>query len=581
MRIVVIAIFIMLVSRSAALRGASSRFILQALKSSGVSAASWEDVGSGSAQVLDLFGEAGSENRTETQSVRLVPKSDYDAWKGSLSEDKLALWEEVGVDLSKWPGARTFSNFGGETKTCVALYDDACASSKIKFGDLFPGILKNKKQYLEFSMHDDKEVPREVANRLAFSWATHNYKLTAFAKKKSSSPPKARLIWPGTADKEDVIGLATSISLFKNLVDSPAMTVGPAELGQAAVDLANEFGCEPKVVVGVKDLCESGFPMVAAVGMAAGTGREPRVIEFEWGGNNKDAREVVIIGKGITFDTGGLNIKGPSMKGMKRDMAGAALALALSRLVMHSKLNCKLRVMIPIAENSINGEALRPSDVIRSRTGKTTEITNTDAEGRLILADCLAAASEEPLDASMGVDKRRIIINFATLTGAARVALGSELPALFSSDHTAMMDLFALSHSPEQSDGFDGIDPLWPLPLWEPMRGDLKSPIADIVNAPGTGGGAITAALYLSEFVTPLTASSSQGSGYLAGKNGGEKDGDKKEDEEDEDEGKDKEEEAKKAEAEAKMAPVWFHLDFPGGKPSGLRAVYSYLKKSL
>jgi leucyl aminopeptidase len=541
-----------------------------------------------------LFCLTRQNNLTETQSVHLVPKSDYDAWKSTVPQEKLEIFKEVGCDLSKWPGAKCFPNFSDDKNICVAMYDDSCAASKISFSALWPGILKNKKQFLEFSMHDGKQIPREVANRLAYSWATHNYMgLSVFKKaRKSGEKPKARLIWPDTSEKEEVIGLATSESLFRNLVDSPAMTVGPAELGQAVVDVAKEFGCEPKVVVGVEDLCRAGYPQVAAVGMAAGSGREPRVVEFEWGSDNENAREVVvIIGKGITFDTGGLNIKGPSMKGMKRDMGGAGLALALSRLIMHNKLNCSLRTIIPIAENAINGEALRPSDVIRSRTGKTTEITNTDAEGRLVLADCLAAASEQPLDVSFGLDKRRIIINFATLTGAARVALGAELPALFSNDHEAMMELFRLSHSPVDSDSFDGIDPVWPLPLWEPMRKDLKSPIADIVNAPGTGGGAITAALYLSEFVTPLTTPASQETAYLAGKNGGEDEGKKRDDkdsdeDEDEDEGEDEGKNRGDGGGEGqkdsgKLAPIWFHLDFPGAKPSGMRAVYSYLKRTL
>tara|TARA_A100001035_G_scaffold21109_1_gene14284 strand:- start:30 stop:839 length:810 start_codon:yes stop_codon:yes gene_type:complete len=268
------------------------------------------------------------------------------------------------------------------------------------------------------------------------------------------------------------------------------------------------------------------------------------------------------------------------MKGMKKDMAGSAQAIALASWIMHTGLKCKLRVIIPIAENSVAGVALRPSDIIRARNGKTSEITNTDAEGRLILADALVAACEEPIHASKGIENRRIIIDFATLTGAARVALGSELPALFSNDHAEMMELFTLSHNHHLSDNYDGIDPLWPLPLWEPMRHDLKSPLADLVNAPGTPGGAITAALYLSEFVTPLTAESSKGSAYFKGGNGGQTG--KKDDDDDDDDDDDEEEEEKEKEKEDDMlAPIWHHIDFPGGKPGAMRAVYSYLQTKL
>jgi leucyl aminopeptidase len=553
------------------------------MKSSSVSAASYASLGLEKklSSVEELFVESED---NQTQRVNLVARSEYDVWKSEkLKSESIDLYKDIGIDLSKWPGARVVMLEGSK----FALFDDSCAPSKVNFAILFSSLLKEQKspQTLYFTGWKNENLPPKVANRLAYAWTAHSYKLKVFKKTKKETKT-ARLVWPKQSDRAGVLGLARATYTFKDLVDSPALTIGPQELGDAAAALAREFGCTPKVIVGVDALCNGdGFPQTAAVGQAAAAGREPRVVEWEWQGqsdNDNDQsttmmREVVIIGKGITFDTGGLNIKGPSMKGMKRDMAGAAQALALASMIMHSNLKCKLRVIIPIAENSVAGNAIRPSDIIRSRNGKTTEITNTDAEGRLILADALVAACENPVDSSQGLDRRRIVIDFATLTGAARVALGGELPALFSNDHQAQMELFALSQSHEDSDPFEGIDPVWPLPLWEPMRGDLKSPLADMVNAPGTSGGAITAALYLSEFITPLTSEATRATAYLKGGNGGAGKAKNGGDGEEEEEGESEESDG----VGGAMAPIWMHVDFPGGKPGGMRAVYAWIQRLL
>ena len=522
-----------------------------------------------------------------TELVIMVPKSSYDDFKASkLSPDTLNLLENVGMKMEKFPGTKLMHlPLNGEKKTKIAFYDDSQLGSKyITFGSILKS-LEGKKQYKFVDMNHG-ELESALATQLAFTFAMSNYGMDMFKKKASIKTDdhqeytKKQMIWPKNSDSEKVIGLARSYYLMKDLVDSPALNVGPSELGEVVVNIAKENGVSEKDIhqyIGVEEL--DGFPMTAAVGMASPPGREPRVIDFTWmpkGSNEKDLVEVVVIGKGVVFDTGGLNIKGPSMKGMKKDMAGSAQAIALSALLMHNKCNIKLRTIIPIAENSVAGNSIRPSDVIRGRNGKTTEITNTDAEGRLLLGDCLAAACEHLPEESKG-GKRRLIIDFATLTGAARVALGTELPAIFSNDHTELMKVFDLSHSLD-IDGIDGEDPLWPMPLWENMRGELKSSIADLVNAPGGMGGAITAAVYLSEFITPLTCESASSSAYLSSKSKKNKSEEKKEDDDEEENNGNAE--ASESEGSKKLvAPVWFHIDFMGTRPAGLRTMYAYINK--
>jgi leucyl aminopeptidase len=274
---------------------------------------------------------------------------------------------------------------------------------------------------------------------------------------------------------------AQAVAMVRDLVDTPASDMGPAALAQAVIDTARPFAADVRVVTG-EALLEQNFPAIHAVGRAAA--EAPRLIELEWG----DAAHprVAIIGKGITFDTGGLNIKPTSgMALMKKDMGGAAQALALARLVMQAGLKLRLHLIIPAAENAISAGAFRPGDVIGTRGGKTVEITNTDAEGRLVLCDALSLAVEKGPE---------LIIDFATLTGAARVALGPELPAMFANDDALAAELLAA--------GAQAHDPMWRLPLWAPYHDMLKSGLADMVNsAEGGLAGAITAALFLERFV--------------------------------------------------------------------------------
>ena len=273
---------------------------------------------------------------------------------------------------------------------------------------------------------------------------------------------------------------AEAVALVRDLVDTPASDLGPAELAKAVIDALGSQA-EVRVTTG-EALIDQNFPALHAVGRAAA--QAPRLIEAVWG----DAAHpvVAIIGKGITFDSGGLNIKpGGSMALMKKDMGGAAHALALAKLVIQANLRVRLHLIIPAAENAIAGNAMRPGDIIGTRAGKTVEITNTDAEGRLVLCDAIALAAEK---------NPMLIIDFATLTGAARVALGPQLPALFANDDALASELVAA--------GAQVGDPVWRLPLWAPYHDMLKSSLADMVNsADGGFAGAITAALFLEKFV--------------------------------------------------------------------------------
>jgi leucyl aminopeptidase len=290
---------------------------------------------------------------------------------------------------------------------------------------------------------------------------------------------------PERADAKEIENLVTSAFVARDLINIPANDLGPDAFEAWITDFAKPHGVAVKVVRG-DDLLAQNFPMIHAVGRASD--QAPRLVDFSWGDDTHP--KLTLVGKGVTFDTGGLNIKpGSSMALMKKDMGGAANVLGLANAIMTAGLKVRLRVLIPVVENSIAGNAFRPGDVLPSRKGLTVEIGNTDAEGRLILADALALADEEDPD---------LIIDMATLTGAARVALGPDLPPVY-----ARNDAFATSLV-EYGMAID--DPLWPMPLWNGYEKLLASKIAD-VNHISTGGlaGSITAALFLNRFVKPQT----------------------------------------------------------------------------
>ncbi|WP_425229814.1 leucyl aminopeptidase family protein [Sphingomonas sp.] len=311
-------------------------------------------------------------------------------------------------------------------------------------------------------------------------WLLGQYRFNRY-KPASDAGPRI-LLTPDPARIAETVRLAEATALVRDLVNTPASDMGPADIEAQAETLANRHGAQLTVTRG--DPLAIGYPMIHAVGMAAAKDRHPRLIELEWG-DPAHAR-VAIVGKGVSFDTGGLDIKpAAGMKLMKKDMGGAAHALALAGLVMAAELPVRLHLLIPAVENSIAGNAFRPGDVLRTRLGLTVENTNTDAEGRLILGDALTKAGE---------DKPELILDYATLTGAARVALGPDLPPLFSNDDALAEALLAA--------GAALGDPLWRMPLWNGYDADLKSDVADLVNAPEGGmAGAITAALFLRRFV--------------------------------------------------------------------------------
>lgn len=329
----------------------------------------------------------------------------------------------------------------------------------------------------------EEPLATPAATWAALAWMLASYGFDRYRREGRRDRPD--LAWPEAADRAAVERAAAATKLVRDLINTPASDMGPAELAEVAEAVARHHGATCRVVVG-DDLLASNWPAVHAVGRASD--RVPRLIDLTWG--EESAPKVTVVGKGVCFDTGGLDLKpGSAMKLMKKDMGGAAHAIGLAKMVMMAELPVRLRVLVPAVENAVSGRAMRPLDVIRTRKGLTVEIGNTDAEGRLILADALAAAEAESPE---------MIVDLATLTGAARSALGTDLPALFCNDEALAAAI--LRHGEAES------DPLWRLPLWKPYRAMLDSKVADINNvSDGPYAGAITAALFLREFVGPAT----------------------------------------------------------------------------
>jgi leucyl aminopeptidase len=308
-------------------------------------------------------------------------------------------------------------------------------------------------------------------------WLMLGYSFDRYRKKSSTTPG---LVAPDCVDVEKIEALARAECLCCDLINTPASDMSPADLENSSKELAKEFGADFSVITGM-DLLEQNFPMIHAVGRAAEMA--PRLIELRHGASGP---KISLVGKGVCFDTGGLNLKpGASMGLMKKDMGGAANIMALAHMIMQSGLPCQLQVLIPAVENSISANSFRPQDVLHSRKGLSVEINNTDAEGRLVLADALTYAGERDPD---------LIVSMATLTGAARVALGPDLAPFYTgSDKHAQMLMSA---------GRKTLDPLWQMPFWDPYEAMIEPTIADLDNAPkGVFAGSITAALFLRRFV--------------------------------------------------------------------------------
>lgn len=316
--------------------------------------------------------------------------------------------------------------------------------------------------------------------QFTFGWAYGQYRFERY--RRSSSPRAVQLRVPQGVDVAEIERLYRACSLVRDLINTPANDMTPEALAGAAIDLAQRCGAQHREIVGDALLAER-FPAVHAVGRASAVA--PRLVDIQWG----DAAhpKVTLVGKGVCFDSGGLDIKpGASMLLMKKDMGGAAAVLGLAQLIMEARLPVRLRVIVPAVENAISANAFRPGDVLATRKGLSVEVGNTDAEGRLILCDALALADEDEPD---------LLIDMATLTGAARVALGPELPALFSSDDTLAQELVQIARAES--------DPMWRLPLWPGYDEDLSSKIADLNNVSASGfAGAIVAGLFLQRFVS-------------------------------------------------------------------------------
>jgi leucyl aminopeptidase len=317
----------------------------------------------------------------------------------------------------------------------------------------------------------------------ALAFLLSSYRFTRYKKAEGEIP---ELLPPDGVDMDRLTRIAKAVALGRDLVNTPANDLGPEALEAAALKVAAKFGAKSSVVRGDK-LLEQNYPLIHAVGRAAD--QAPRIVEFSWG--QKDAPKVTLVGKGVCFDTGGLDIKPEAgMILMKKDMGGAATALALAKMIMGADLPVRLRVILPIVENSIAGNAMRPSDIYPSRKGLTVEIGNTDAEGRLILADALTLADEEAPD---------LLIDFATLTGAARVALGPDLPPFYTMSDELAGEIAQFAKSAH--------DPVWRMPLWDPYDKLLDGKVGNLSNiSGGSFAGSITAALFLRRFVEKAKA---------------------------------------------------------------------------
>jgi leucyl aminopeptidase len=348
--------------------------------------------------------------------------------------------------------------------------EEETAKSRDPFrAGVLPGLLPAGTYRFANAPHD--------ARLAALGFALGSYRFTRYRK---AETPEVRLVPPDGVDAAELARMADAAFLARDLINTPSNDMGPAELEAAARDLAARFGATFSCIAG--DELARGFPLIQAVGKAST--RTPRLIDFTWG--DASHPKVTLVGKGVCFDTGGLDLKPSSgMLLMKKDMGGAANVLALAQMVMDAKLKLRLRVLIPAVENAVAGNAFRPLDVFKSRKGITVEIGNTDAEGRLILADALALADEE---------KPELLVDLGTLTGAARVALGPDLPPFYTNDETLASDVARLARQEN--------DPLWRMPLWPAYDSWLDSKVADITNAPsGAFAGSITCALFLQRFV--------------------------------------------------------------------------------
>ncbi len=406
--------------------------------------------------------------------------------KGKKSADSKPVWmvksgesESAGLDAAALAWAKA-NGFDGQSGRVLVI-----PGEKGEIAGALLGIGKDNSPFIAGKLATGLPKgawhmagPVSEPDLAALGFLLGGYKFARYSKKDDLD---VTLTLPEAANKADVKRIASAVTLARDLINTPTNDMGPEALEQAVRQVGDEYKASVSVIKG-DALLKKNFPMIHAVGRAGS--EQPRLIDLEWG--KEGAPRVTLVGKGVCFDTGGLDIKpASSMLLMKKDMGGAANVLALAQLIMDANLPVRLRVLIPAVENSISANAFRPSDVLTSRKGLTVEIGNTDAEGRLVLADALALADEE---------EPEILIDMATLTGAARVALGPDLPPFYTNDHTFAADVATAAESVA--------DPVWRMPLWQPYESKLSSRIADTNNVTTDGfAGSITAALFLQKFV--------------------------------------------------------------------------------
>ncbi len=410
-----------------------------------------------------------SENEAGSTLITIVEEDGFESWLGGQS-DRIKGWVEANDFKAK--DSKHLLLPGEDGSVAAVLFIQNADSWNIWSLSSLPGSLPAGVYQLE------ADLKEKEATEAAAGWSLATY---VFDRYKDSDKRFATLQLPEAADEAEVARLVFATNLARDLINIPTADMGPRALEAAASQIAGEFEARQTNVVG-EDLLTYHYPMVHAVGRASA--EAPRLIDIVWG--DIDAPKVTIVGKGVCFDTGGLDLKPSSaMLLMKKDMGGAAMALALAHMIMDARLLVRLRVLIPAVENAVSGNAYRPGDVLTSRNGTTVEIGNTDAEGRLVLADAMTAADEEEPD---------LLIDFATLTGAARVAVGTEIAAAFTDDDALYDGIYRQAEAVK--------DPVWRLPLWDDYRSLIDSKIADINNSGSSGfGGAITAGLFLKEFV--------------------------------------------------------------------------------
>ena len=411
----------------------------------------------------------------EAVPIWLVTKDNWDDVRQGLAAPGLAFAAAAGFEPS--PGACQILP-DAEGRLAAVLFGVESAGAR----DRDPMLAGKLAGVLPVATYRLANAPGDASlAALAFLLGLYRY-----SRYREAGRAQPRLVAPAGVDAARLESIAGAIAFGRDLVNTPANDLGPDALESEALKLAQSFGARAEIIRG-DDLIARGLPLIHAVGRAAA--QPPRLVDFVWG--RADAPKVTLVGKGVTFDTGGLDIKPASaMEIMKKDMGGAAAALSLARMIMEAGIDVRLRTLAPIVENAISASAFRPGDVYRSRKGLSVEIGNTDAEGRLILADALSLADEE---------SPSMLLDFATLTGAARVALGPDLPPFYTDDE-------ALAGEISRHSAAVG-DPLWRMPLWRPYDRLIAGKIADLTNAPGSPfAGSITAALFLRRFVTNAVA---------------------------------------------------------------------------